>query len=258
MIPTLIIVGLVVVIGAWGVAMYNGLIRQRNLVQESWRQIDVELKRRHDLIPNLVETVKGYATHERDTLDAVIRARGAAMSGAQSPAQAAAAEGALSAALGRLIAVSEAYPDLKANANFQQLQAELTSTEDRIASARRYYNANVRELNTKVESVPTSLLATRFGIKQAEYFEIADGQREPVQVDFGNRPPAAPATPAAPAAPPAVSSIPESPAPTVTPTTPSAPAVQQPIGRDEPLSSGGQPIQFPERSSLDLPDDPRA
>lgn len=253
MIPTLIIVGLVVVLGAWGVAMYNGLIRQRNLVQESWRQIDVELKRRHDLIPNLVETVKGYATHERDTLDAVIRARGAAMSGTSSPAQAAAAEGALSAALGRLIAVSEAYPDLKANANFQQLQAELTSTEDRIASARRYYNANVRELNTKVESVPTSLLASRFNIKQAEYFEIADGQREPVQVDFGNRGPAA-----APSAPPAVSATPSVPAPTVTPVPPSAPAVQQPIGRDEPLSAGGQPIQFPERSSLDLPDgDPR-
>ena len=188
MIVAIVIVVLVVLLALWAVGIYNGLIKLRNLVQEAWRQIDVELKRRHDLIGNLVETVKGYAAHERGTLEDVMKARSAAMSGGQSPAQQAQSEGLLSAALGRLIAVAEAYPDLKANQNFLALQAELTSTEDRIASARRYYNANVRELNTKVETVPSNIVAGMFGVHREEYFETQTAaEREPVQVDFGQR-----------------------------------------------------------------------
>ena len=171
----------------WVIGIYNGLVRLRNLVQEAWRQIDVELTRRHDLIGNLVETVKGYAAHERGTLEDVIKARGAAMSPGQSPAQQAESENMLSQALGRLIAVAEAYPDLKANESFLSLQNELTSTEDRIAAARRYYNANVRELNTKVETVPSNIIAGMFSIGRAEYFEAVGEQREPVKVDFGQR-----------------------------------------------------------------------
>jgi LemA protein len=165
--------------------MYNGLIGLRNKVEEGWRQIDVELKRRHDLIPNLVETVKGYASHERGTLEEVMAARSAAMSGAPTPAAAAQAEGQLSQALGRLMAVAEAYPDLKANQNFLALQQELTSTEDRIASSRRYYNALVRDLNTKVESVPSNVVANIAGVKRAEYFEAPATEAVVPNVSFG-------------------------------------------------------------------------
>ncbi|MBK9477106.1 MAG: LemA family protein [Tetrasphaera sp.] len=187
MIPLLITLGVIVLVGLWAVGVYNGLVKLRNLVQEAWRQIDVELTRRHDLIGNLVETVKGYAAHERGTLEDVIRARSAAMAPGQSPAQQAESENMLSQALGRLIAVAEAYPDLKANANFTALQQELTNTEDRIASARRYYNATVRDLNTKVETFPSTILAGMFTIGRAEYFEAEGEQREPVRVDFGQR-----------------------------------------------------------------------
>ena len=183
----IVVAVVVVLLLLWAVGVYNGLIKLRNLVQEAWRQIDVELKRRHDLIGNLVETVKGYAAHERGTLEDVMKARSAAMAGGQSPAQQAQSEGLLSAALGRLIAVAEAYPDLKANQNFMALQNELTSTEDRIASARRYYNANVRELNTKVETVPSNIVAGMFNIGRAEYFEAEGAERDPVKVDFGQR-----------------------------------------------------------------------
>src|SRR5580765_4405349 len=168
----IIIAVVLVLLVLWAVSGYNGLIRLRNLVQEAWRQIDVELKRRHDLIGNLVETVKGYAAHERGTLEDVMKARSAAMAGGQSPGQQAQSEGLLSAALGRLIAVAEAYPDLKANQNFMALQQELTSTEDRVASARRYYNAVVKDLNTKVETVPSNIIAGLFNVKRAEYFEV--------------------------------------------------------------------------------------
>ena len=153
----IILLLIIVALAVAAVVMYNGLVKQRNTVQEAWHQIDVELTRRHDLIPNLVETVKGYAQHEAKTLDDVIRARGAAVNTHGSPdhaADAAAAEGELTQALGRLISVSEAYPDLKANQNYQQLMGELSATEDRIASARRYYNACVRDLNSKVDSIP--------------------------------------------------------------------------------------------------------
>ncbi len=182
-----VVVVLLLAVVGWAVATYNGLVKLRNLVQEAWRQIDVELTRRHDLIGNLVETVKGYAAHERGTLEDVISARGAAMAPGQSPGQQAESENILSQALGRLVALSEAYPDLKANQNFMALQAELTSTEDRIASARRYYNATVRDLNTKVETVPSNIIANLFGVVRAEYFEAVGEQRDVPRVDFGQR-----------------------------------------------------------------------
>ena len=187
MIAVIILVVLLVVVVAWAVLTYNGLIKLRNLVQEAWRQIDVELTRRHDLIGNLVETVKGYAAHERGTLEDVVKARSAAMAPGQSPAAQAESENMLSQALGRLLAIVEAYPDLKANQNFLALQNELTATEDRIASARRYYNATVRDLNTKVETVPSNVIAGVFNVDRAEYFEAAGEQREAPRVDFGQR-----------------------------------------------------------------------
>ncbi|WP_367312935.1 LemA family protein [Demequina zhanjiangensis] len=177
----LIVVVLVVV---WAVAQYNGLVRLRNLVQESWRQIDVELQRRHDLIPNLVETVKGYAKHERATLEEVTQARASAAAPGSSPAEQAQQENVLTAALGRLFAVAEAYPDLKANQNFLQLQQELTNTEDRVAAGRRFYNANVRSLNTKIETFPTNVIAGAFGFQRAEYFETTEAAREVPGVQF--------------------------------------------------------------------------
>ena len=185
----IIIIAVIVLLAIAAVGMYNGLIKLRNLVQEAWRQIDVELKRRHDLIPNLVETVKGYAAHEKGTFEGVMQARSAAMSGGQGPAAAAQSEGMLTQALGRLFAVAEAYPDLKANSSFLALQQELTSTEDRIASGRRYYNANVRELNTKVETVPSNVVAGMFNIGREEYFEVEGGEREVPGVSFGSAAP---------------------------------------------------------------------
>ncbi|GAA4672438.1 LemA family protein [Phytohabitans rumicis] len=175
----------VVVIG-WGIVAYNRLVRQRNQVRASWAQIDVQLKRRHDLIPNLVETVKGYATHERGTLDAVVVARNGAVTAAHAPGvgDRAAAEDILSQALGRLFALAEAYPDLKANQNFAALQGELANTEDKIAYARQFYNSAVQTLNTSVQSLPTNLVAGMGGFTAVEYFEAAGGERGPVQVRF--------------------------------------------------------------------------
>lgn len=187
LIVLIVVLVLLVILGLWVAGVYNGLVRLRNLVQEAWRQIDVELKRRHDLIPNLVETVRGYATHERRALDSVIATRAAAVGAGSSVQQQASAEGALSAALGRLFAVAEAYPELRANQNFLALQSELTETEDRVAAGRRFYNANVRELNTRVESFPSNVFASTFGFRRAEYFEVVDAvQREAPQVSFGN------------------------------------------------------------------------
>lgn len=210
-----IVVLLVLVLVAVGI--YNGLVKLRNNVEESWRQIDVELTRRHDLIGNLVETVKGYAAHERGTLEDVISARGAAMAGGQSPSQQAQSEGLLTQALGRLIAVAEAYPDLKANQNFLALQAELTATEDRIASVRRSYNDVVKQLNTKVETVPSNIVAGLFNIERAEYFEAQGEEREAVKVDFGQRDTTIPppgsyvGTDELPAVPPAATAAPRAP-----------------------------------------------
>jgi len=182
----IVILVLLVIVGLWAMGAYNGLVRLRNLVQESWRQIDVELKRRHDLIPNLVETVKGYAAHERGVFEEVARARSAAITPGSGPAEQAQQENVLTQALGKLFAVAEAYPDLKASQNFMALQTELTNTEDRIAAGRRFYNANVRQLNTKIETVPTNIIAGMFHFVRAEYFEAEEPEvREAPTVSFG-------------------------------------------------------------------------
>jgi LemA protein len=185
MTPWIVIAVLVLVAGTL-VLSYNRFVSQRNLVAESWRQIDVELHRRHDLIPNLVETVKGYAGHERAVFEAVTSARAAAASPGSSPAAQAQQEGVLGQALGRLFAVAEAYPDLKASTNFLELQRQLTETEDRIAAGRRFYNGNVRALNTRIEAFPSNVVASTFGFKKAEYFEVEDAAiRSAPTVDFG-------------------------------------------------------------------------
>jgi LemA protein len=182
----LALLALVVIVLLWGVATYNRLVSLRNLVQEAWRQIDVELHRRHDLIPNLVETVKGYAQHERTVFDEVTSARTAAAAPGAGPATQAVQENQLTQALGRLFAVAEAYPQLRASENFAQLQSELTVTEDRVAAGRRFYNANVRDLNTKVETFPPNLVANAFGFTRAEYFEAEDpAVRAAPRVQFG-------------------------------------------------------------------------
>jgi LemA protein len=165
------------------VALYNGLVQKRNRVDNAWAQIDVQLRRRRDLIPNLVETVKGYAAHERGTFEAVTEARAAA-AGARSPAEAGAAEGLLTQALGRLFAVAEAYPELKANENFLALQEELTGTESKIAYARQFYNDQVMRLNTLIGSFPSNVIAGAFGFTPREFFDIDDPVRGPATVDF--------------------------------------------------------------------------
>ena len=192
LIALVVVLVLVGIAALWAAGVYNGLIRLRNLVQEAWRQIDVELTRRHDLIPNLVETVRAYAAHEAQALEAVVAARAsAAAPGVPVPAQAV-AEGALSSALGRLYAVAESYPALKANQNFLALQTELTETEDRVAAGRRFYNANVRELNTRIESFPSNLFARAFTVTRADYFEVVDAVARQVPAVRFDRP-AAPA-----------------------------------------------------------------
>src|SRR6476659_3136358 len=178
------------------IGMYNSLVQLRVRCDSAWSDIDVQLKRRHDLIPNLVETVKGYAAHERETFQAVTDARTKAMS-ASGPAQAGAAEGLLSQALGRLFAVAESYTHLRATENFQQLQAELTNTEDQIAAARRIYNGNVQSYNTKIQVFPNSIIAGMGGFTKRDFFEIEDaGDREPVKVDFSTTTKAADTPPA--------------------------------------------------------------
>jgi len=184
MIILYVVLGAVALILLFAVGTYNALVRLRQHVRESWSAIDTELKRRYDLIPNLVETVKGYATHERETLDAVIQARTRAVASTGSPGEQAAAENPLVQALGRLFAVAEAYPDLKANQNFVELQRQLQDTEDRIQAARRFYNANVRELNTRVEVFPSNLIASTFGFQQEEFFEIEEIARATPKVEF--------------------------------------------------------------------------
>jgi LemA protein len=185
MIPVYAILAVAALVIIWVIGMYNALIRTRLHVKESWAAIDTELKRRYDLIPNLVETVKGYATHESETLEAVIQARNNAAASTGSPGQQAQDENMLVGALRQLFAVVEAYPDLKANEGFLNMQQELTVTEDRIQASRRFYNANVRELNTKIEVFPSNMIASMFGITQAEFFEVEDAaQREAPKVSF--------------------------------------------------------------------------
>jgi LemA protein len=179
-----VILGIIVLVGLFLVVTYNGMVKARNKVDEAWSGIDVQLKRRHDLIPNLVETVKGYATHEREVFENVSAARSAAIS-AKGPAQAGQAEGALTRALGGLFAVAEAYPQLRAAESFTELQRELANTEDQIAGSRRIYNGNVQSYNTKIQVFPNSLLAGPFGFTRREFFEIEDpADREPVKVSF--------------------------------------------------------------------------
>ena len=182
MIPLLIVLGLVLV-ALYGIVTYNGLVKLRNRIEGAWAQIDVQLRRRYDLIPNLVETVKGYATHERETLESVTQARNMAIS-AEGVQNQAAAENVLSGALKSLFAVSEAYPDLKANQNFLQLQEELTGTEGRIAYARQFYNDTVYKYNTKIQKFPAVILAGMLRFTEREYFEADDESRGPVQVQF--------------------------------------------------------------------------
>jgi LemA protein len=179
----IVIVVLLILLGIFVVVTYNGLVSLRNRIENAWAQIDVQLKRRYDLIPNLVETVKGYASHERETLDAVITARNAGMN-ATGPAEQAQAENMISGALKSLFALSEAYPDLKANQNFAQLQEELTGTEGRIAYARQFYNDTVYRYNTKIQSFPSNVLANTFSFSEREYFQADDESRGPTQVSF--------------------------------------------------------------------------
>lgn len=179
----LLVILLVVLVG-WLIGAYNSLIRSRNRVKESWSDIDVQLKRRYDLIPNLIETVKGYAEHEKQTLDAVIQARAKAMS-AQTVKEHGEAENMLSGALKSLFALSEAYPQLRAVESFTKLQDELSDTENKIQAARRFYNSNVMLMNNRVEMFPTNLIAGMFGFKKEEFFEIGnEAEREPVKVKF--------------------------------------------------------------------------
>jgi len=184
MIPVYIVVGVVGFLLLYGVGTYNKLVRLRQHVHESWSAIDTELKRRYDLIPNLVETIKGYAAHERETLQAVIDARAKAVASTGSPAEQARDENLLLGALRQLFAVVESYPDLKANRNFLRLQEELTVTEDRIQAARRFYNANVRDLNTRIEVFPSNLIASMFGFARETFFEIDDAERAVPRVRF--------------------------------------------------------------------------
>jgi len=179
---TLYIILAVVALGF--VVLFNGLVRARNRVKESWSDIDVQLKRRYDLIPNLIETVKGYAAHEQGVLEAVVTARAKAM-GASSVADHAQAENMLSGALKSLFALSEAYPDLKAVSSFNQLQSELSDIENKIQAARRFYNSNVLALNNNIETFPANMFAGAFGFSKSDFFELDDvAQREPVQVKF--------------------------------------------------------------------------
>lgn len=181
MLPVYIVLGVLALILILIIAIYNGLVAKRQKVNEAFSGIDVQLKLRRDLVPSLVETVKGYAAHEKSTLDAVIAARNAAAS-AQGPAQLGAAEGALSASLGKLFALAESYPDLKASANFVQLQTELSSIEDKVAAARRFYNSAVNEYNTAIEQFPASLIAGSTGFSAREMFDVGESERAQLNV----------------------------------------------------------------------------
>jgi LemA protein len=202
LIIAIVVIALVVILAFALVSMYNGLVQKRNRAENAWAQVDVQLKRRHDLIPNLVETVKGYAEHERGTFDEVTAARTSAQQ-AQGPQAQAAAEGVLTQALGRLFAVAENYPQLRATENFQQLQAQLSETEQNIAISRQVYNDTVLTYDNALETVPTSIIAGIFNFRPREYFQADEGDRGAPQVSFGaadgpaaQEPPPAPEPPA--------------------------------------------------------------
>ena len=184
MTPLIIVIAVVVILVGFVIVSYNGLVRSRNQVENAWSQIDVQLKRRLDLIPNLVETVKGYAAHERETLEAVVNARNASIAAPDTPPAQAEASNMLSGALGKLFALSEAYPDLKANQNFLALQEELTATEGRVAYARQFYNDSVLTYDNKLESFPTVIIAKGFNFEPKEYFEAEEQARVAPTVEF--------------------------------------------------------------------------
>ena len=184
-ISTVIVIAIIVVAVIWAIGVYNGLVSMRQRVNQAFADIDVQLRQRHDLIPNLVETVKGYAAHERGTLDEVVKARNTAVA-AQGPAQQAAAENMLTGALRQLFAVAEAYPDLKASTNFQQLQAELADLENKIAASRRFFNNAVQEYNTGIQRFPAAMFASTFGFAPKNFFDLGDerttvGEAPPVK-----------------------------------------------------------------------------
>ena len=184
MLPLLIVLGLIVAVVAWVVGMYNGLVGLRNQVKEAWAQVDVQLKRRYDLIPNLSETLKGYMTHEPQTHESVTQAR-AAEAGAGALPERMHADSGQTAAQGKLFAVAESYPDLKASTNFLSLQEELASTENKISFARQFYNDSVRRMNDKVQMFPSNIIAGMFNFTNEAFFEVEDeGQREAPKVDF--------------------------------------------------------------------------
>jgi LemA protein len=251
----LIIVGVIVIVAIAAVLSYNRFISQRTLIKNAWSNVETELKRRYDLIPNLVETVKGYAAHEREVFEEVARTRSAAAGATGSPAQQAAAEGPLVAALGRLFAVAENYPDLKANQNFLQLQGELANTEDRIQASRRFYNSNVQVYNQRVKSFPSNIIARQFHFQEEEFFEIPETERAAASVaptvDFGFRggpapggagpsggagPATPPPTPSAPAPPAAAAEAAAPPPPSAAPEPVSAPPVTDPTPPQPPGS----------------------
>lgn len=184
MLPLIIVIAVVVILVVVAIAAYNGLVRARNQVDNAWSQIDVQLKRRLDLIPNLVETVKGYAAHERETLAAVVSARNAAIAAPDTPKAQAEADGVLTGALRQLFALGEAYPDLKANHNFLALQEELTATEGRVAYSRQFYNDSVLTYDNKIESFPTVVLAKMFNFEPRDYFEADSAARTVPVVEF--------------------------------------------------------------------------
>jgi LemA protein len=179
-----IVLAIVVIIAIWLISIYNKLITLRNRTDEAWSDIDVQLKRRYDLIPNLVETVKGYATHEQSTLEKVIEARNAAMSNSGSLEAKAETENALSSTLKSIFALAESYPDLKANQNFLRLQDELSDTENKIQAARRFYNGNVRDFNIQIEVFPNNLINSMLRFKKFEFFEAAEEEKKNIEVKF--------------------------------------------------------------------------
>ncbi|HET6712971.1 MAG TPA: LemA family protein [Actinomycetota bacterium] len=223
----LVLLVLVVVVAVGAVVSYNRFVSQKTLIKDAWANIDTELRRRYDLIPNLVETVKGYASHEKEVLENVTRARAMAASATGSPAEQAAAEGPLVAALRQLMVVVENYPNLKADQNFLQLQGELTNTEDRLQTARRFYNANVRDYNRRVKQFPSVVVANMFDFEEEEFFEVEDAIREggAPQVDFG-----APSGTGAPLA----GEPPSTPTPTTSAATPPPPVDDIPEPPDQP------------------------
>jgi LemA protein len=184
MVLTLVVVAVIVAIMFWAIATYNSLVALRNRVEEAWAQIDVQLRLRYDLIPNLVETVKGYASHERGTLDAVVKARQVAVDSSGGVETQAAAENLLTGALRQVFALSEAYPDLKANANFAQLHEELSAVEGKIAYARQFYNDTVRRINDRIQKFPSVLIAGAMNLEKRQYFEADGDARGPVSVQF--------------------------------------------------------------------------